>query len=60
MTLSEMKNEKFKIEKPNSLNTKLTDTDGPLISRKSMLRNKSQRTSSSTVGKRLSGDSKMS
>lgn len=37
----------------------LTEIDGPLISRKSMLRNKSHSTSSSTVGYRLSGDSKI-
>lgn len=35
----------------------LTDIDGPRISRKSILRNRSHRTSSSTDGYRLSGDS---
>lgn len=37
----------------------LTEIDGPLISRKSILRNKSHSTSSSTDGYRLSGDSKI-
>lgn len=37
----------------------LTEIDGPLISRKSILRNRSHSTSSSTDGYRLSGDSKI-